>query len=75
MAAVLENHMFDRQFVVGEHVTVADFMLGYTLDWANEIQLLASFPTLVEYMERMYRRPKAPQRIATAFASINQTPQ
>lgn len=75
MAAVLENHMLDRQFVVGEHVTVADFVLGYTLDWANEVQLLATFPTLVDYMERMYKRPKAPQRIATALASIGQTPQ
>ena len=75
MAAVLENHMLDRQFVVGEHVTVADFVLAYTLDWANEIQLLITFPTLVTYMERMYKRPKAPQRIATAFASIDRIPQ
>lgn len=75
MAAVLENHMLERQFVVGEHVTVADFVLAYTLDWANEVQLLASFPTLVDYMERMYKRPKASQRIAAALASLNQTSQ
>jgi glutathione S-transferase len=73
MAAVLENHLLDRQFVVGEHVTVADFVLAYTLDWANEVQLLATFPTLVDYMERMYKRPKASQRIAAALASLNQT--
>lgn len=72
MAAVLENYMLDRQFVVGEHVTVADFVLAYTLDWANEIQLLTTFPTLVDYMERMYKRPKAPQRIAVALASLSQ---
>jgi glutathione S-transferase len=75
MAVVLENHLLDRQFVVGEHVTVADFVLAYTLDWANEVQLLATFPTLVDYMERMYKRPKASQRIATALASLNQTSQ
>jgi glutathione S-transferase len=75
MAVVLENHLLDRQFVVGEHVTVADFVLAYTLDWANEVQLLATFPTLVNYMERMYKRPKASQRIATALASLNQTSQ
>ncbi|MEH1946499.1 MAG: glutathione binding-like protein [Nostoc sp.] len=61
MAVVLENHLLDRQFLVGEHVTVADFVLAYTLDWANEVQLLATFPTLVDYMERMYKRPKASQ--------------
>ncbi len=70
MAVVLENHMSGRHFVVGEHVTVADFVLAYTLDWANEMQLLATFPTLVTYMERMYERPKAPMRIAAALATM-----
>lgn len=69
MAVVLENHLSGRQFVVGDQVTVADFVLAYTLDWANEIQLLATFPTLLTYMERMYERPKAPMRIAAALAS------
>ena len=70
MATILESHLLERQFVVGDQATVADFVLAYTLDWANEIQLLAPFPTLVAYMESMYERPKAPQRIATALASI-----
>ncbi|MEP0981019.1 glutathione binding-like protein [Leptolyngbya sp. FACHB-17] len=51
-------------------MTIADFVLAYTLDWANELQLLAPFPTLTTYMERMYERPKAPMRIAIALASI-----
>ncbi|BAY66619.1 glutathione S-transferase domain-containing protein (plasmid) [Calothrix brevissima NIES-22] len=75
MAVVLEKHLLDRQFLVGEHVTVADFVLAYTLDWANEVQLLATFPTLVDYMERMYKRPKASGRIAAALASLNQNSQ
>jgi|SRR5579883_77895 len=70
MAAILESHLSGRQFVVGEAVTIADFVLAYTLDWANAIQLLEAFPNLVRYMERMYTRPKAPQRIAAALASI-----
>lgn len=70
MAAVLEEHMHGRQFVVGDRVTVADFVLAYTLDWANEDRLLDDFPQLLAYMERMYTRPKAPPRIAAAFASI-----
>ncbi|MGH9642874.1 MAG: glutathione S-transferase family protein, partial [Terriglobales bacterium] len=32
MARVLEEHMNKRQFVVGESVSVADFVLAYTLD-------------------------------------------
>jgi glutathione S-transferase len=70
MAAVLEDHMKGREFVVGDSVTVADFVTAYTLDWANEVGLLEGFPTLNAYMERMYQRPRAPLRIAEAFKSI-----
>lgn len=70
MAAVLDRYMRGRQFVVGDRASVADFVLGYTLDWANESRLLGDFPDLVAYMERMYQRPKAPLRIAAAFAAV-----
>ncbi len=70
MAAVLEEHMRGRQFVVGDAVTVADFVLAYTLDWANEVKLLDACPALRAYLERMYARPKAAPRIAEAFASL-----
>ena len=70
MAAVLEEHMQRRQFLVGDSVTVADFVAAYTLDWANEDKLLDDCPQLLAYMERMYARPNAPQRIAEAFAAI-----
>jgi glutathione S-transferase len=63
--------MKDRQFVVGDKATVADFVLAYTLDWANEVQLLDAFPQLKAYVERMYARPDAPMRIAKALANIN----
>jgi glutathione S-transferase len=70
MAGVLEKHMQQRQFIVGDSVTVADFVVAYTLDWANEVQLLDGFPQLLAYMKRMYARPHAPSRIAQAFASL-----
>jgi glutathione S-transferase len=70
MAAVLEKHMEGRQFVVGDTVTVADLVAAYTLDWANELQLLAELPRLRSYMDRMYARPTAPPRIAEALASV-----
>jgi glutathione S-transferase len=70
MATVLEKHMKGREFVVGARVTVADFVLAYTLDWGNEDQLLGDCPQLLAYMERMYARPSAP-RIAEAFAAIS----
>jgi glutathione S-transferase len=70
-AGVLERHMAGREFVVGDDVTVADFVTAYTLDWATELRLLDGFPNLLGYVERMYARPKAPLRIAAAFASID----
>jgi glutathione S-transferase len=70
MAAIMEHHLEGRRVLVGDSVTVADFVAAYTLDWANEIKLLETSPRLRAYMEEMYARPKAPQRIAQAFASL-----
>ena len=64
MAAILENHMKDRVYVVGDRVTAADFVVAYTLDWAGEARLLGECPALRSYVGRMYARPQAPQRIA-----------
>jgi glutathione S-transferase len=71
MAAVMEAHLQGREFIVGDTLTVADLVSAYTLDWANEVQLLDNFPQLLDYMKRMYARPNAPPRIAEEFASIN----
>lgn len=71
MVAVLENRMQGCQFIVGNTVTIADFVCAYTLDWANEVGLLDDCPQLLRYLEQMYARPHAPLRITAAFASIN----
>jgi glutathione S-transferase len=56
--------------LVGENVTVADFVAAYTLDMASLVDLLDALPNLRAYPERMYARPKARQRIAQVFASL-----
>ena len=70
MAEVLDRHMVDREFVVGDSVTIADFVLAYTLDWAQLVGLLDGLPRLEGYMLRMYDRPRAPMRIKDAFANL-----
>jgi glutathione S-transferase len=70
MAAVLERHMRGRQYIVGDRISVADCVTAYLMDWANEHHLLDGFPNLTAYLQRMYQRSTAPQRIADAFASI-----
>jgi glutathione S-transferase len=70
MAAVLDRHMDGRQYIVGDRMSVADCVTAYLMDWAHEQQLLDGFPSLKAYLQRMYQRSTAPQRIAEAFASI-----
>ncbi|MBP2234786.1 glutathione S-transferase [Sinorhizobium kostiense] len=70
MAAVLEQRMDGRAFIVGDNITIADCVTAYVLDWGNENGLIDDFPNLKAYFERMYARPKAPQRIAEAIASL-----
>jgi glutathione S-transferase len=73
MAAVMEKHLDGRQFLVGDNVTVADFVAAYTLDMASvqkDPMLLDDLPRLRGFMERMYERPNAPPRIVEAFASL-----
>lgn len=63
--SVLEGYLSGREFFL-EHETVADFVAAYTLDWANEIGWLESFPVLTGYLDRMYSRSKAAPRITQA---------
>ncbi|TLM79358.1 glutathione S-transferase family protein [Microbulbifer harenosus] len=70
MLAVLEKHMADREFIVGDRVSVADFNAAYTLDWANEEELLKGTPNLKNYLKSMYARPAAPMTIAEGFAAM-----
>ncbi|WP_111414997.1 glutathione S-transferase family protein [Billgrantia lactosivorans] len=70
MLAVLERHMQEREYMVGDRLSVADFNAAYTLDWANEENLLDAAPRLREYLKAMYARPTAPPTIAEAFAAM-----
>jgi glutathione S-transferase len=71
MAAVLENHMKGRTYVAGEGVTAADLVVAYTLDWAGEAGQLGECPGLRSYVERMYARARAPQRIGEIVRAMS----
>ncbi len=70
MVSVLEQHMANREFMVGDRLSVADFNAAYTLDWANEEKMLESAPKLRGYLKAMYARPTAPTTIGEAFAAM-----
>lgn len=70
MVAVFEKHMANRDFVVGDKLSVADFNAAYTLDWANESEMLDDAPRLRRYVDTMYARPTAPMTIKQGFAAL-----
>lgn len=70
MAAVLEQHMAGRMFIVGEQVSIADCVTVYALDWADNSGLMEGFPHLRAYLDRMYARPGAPPRMAALVAAM-----
>ena len=72
MLAVLEKHMQGREYLVGDHLSVADFNAAYTLDWAREAGMLGESPVLRAYVETMYARPTAPTTIEAAFAAMRE---
>lgn len=64
MATILEAHLKGREFIIGDKLSAADCVTVYLIDWANEQGLIETFPRLQEYLQRLYARPEAPQRIA-----------
>ncbi len=70
MAAVLERHMSDREFVAGSAMSAADIIVAFTLDWGQNYDLLEQCPQLRAYLERMYARPAAPRRIAALLREL-----
>jgi glutathione S-transferase len=72
MGAVLDEHMRGRKFVATDAVTVADFVMAYTLDMASVAGLLDRFGELGRYAGEMYARPKAAMRIKEAFAKLKE---
>ncbi len=69
MLAVLEQHMKTHEFMVAGRFSVADFNAAYTLDWANEEEMLGDMPRLTEYLKAMYSRPTAPPSISGVLAA------
>lgn len=55
---VVANHLASRQYLVGEHFTVADAYLYTVLTWSRLAGIdLSSWPVLAAYRERVQQRP------------------
>lgn len=69
-AGIVDAHLQGRTFMVGERVSVVDFVMAYTLDWAENAGCLDGCANARAYLERMYARPHAAPRIREAFAQV-----
>ncbi len=57
-ATVLNSHLEGRDYLVGGHVTIADFSVGSTLTYASPAQIpLADFPNIQAYLARLDEIP------------------
>lgn len=53
-AAILDNHLRSRRWLVGDSITVADFALGITLPYAERARIpLDKFPAVKRWHERL----------------------
>ena len=60
------HHLASRQYVVGEHFTVADAYLYTVLTWTRVAGMdLAAWPVLAAYRERIQQRPAVQAARAT----------
>jgi glutathione S-transferase len=56
--AVLNDHLRDRKFLIGDTLTVADFAVGITLPFAKTAHIpVAEFPEIERWHERLNELP------------------
>ena len=56
---VIDAHMTDREYVVGDHFTLADIVLGHELVLLSFCRALEGFPHLIRYRDHLLSRPAA----------------
>ena len=62
LLAPVARHLASRQYLVGEHFTVADAYLYTILTWTRMTGIdLAAWPVLVAYRDRIQQRPAVQQ--------------
>jgi glutathione S-transferase len=63
---VLERALQERTYVLGTDFTAADIMMGYGVQWAATLGLLANSPNLRAYNERLSSRSALKKALAAA---------
>lgn len=57
-AAILDEHLSSRKFLLGDRLSIADFSVGVTLPYAAKIRLpLGNYPHIARWHDRMSELP------------------
>lgn len=56
-AGVLDTVLGDTDYLVDNRFSVADIIMGFTVNWGRRQELLDSFPNLQHYLDRLFERP------------------
>jgi glutathione S-transferase len=57
-AGVLDQHLADRKYLLGDQLTIADFSVGVSLPYADKANIpLAEFPNVARWYDRMNEMP------------------
>lgn len=56
-AGILDKVMADKEYLVGNRFSVTDILVGFTLNWGDNVGLLHQFAHLQDYLERLKERP------------------
>lgn len=59
-AAVLDEFLDKVKYLVDDRFSVTDIFVGYTISWGQEDGLLAEFPNLQGYLDRLLVREHCP---------------
>lgn len=54
---VLEDALTESDYLVDDRFTVTDIVAAYAVNWARRTGLLADFPRLIAYLDRLAERP------------------
>ena len=53
---VLNDHLERSQYLCGVHFSLADIIVGWTINWARRGSLISSFGHLNNYLDRLFQR-------------------
>lgn len=60
-AKILNEHLADKEFILGDSFSVCDILFGHLLIWSHRRDLLADLPHVLKYKDRLQARPAFPK--------------